>query len=197
MKYPVLLSVVICFFSMANAQTSIGLNVSSSLKNNSHTVENKTDLNNSNSDFALSAGPMLRFMLGSGSELDPYAGINFSNKNAANATISQLGLWLGCGYFFHVVRLGILTFSMGPDLALDFYLPPSNSGSDYSKYDIVASVPLNFDFDFYRKTSIRISADAFTIAYSHFSEVKEVSDNAFNYYLQSIMTPSFTFFITF
>ena len=184
------------FLFMGNAQTSIGLNVNNTLKNFSHNDDNVPANSNSNSDFELSAGPMLRIMLGGDREVDPYAGFSFSNTNNVN-NLSQLGFWLGCGYFFHVVHIGILTFSLGPDASFNFYLPPSNSGSDYSKFRINAGVPLNFDFDFFQKYSIRISASAFTMGYLHDAEVKGVSENTFDYSLQSILAPSFTFFYTF
>lgn len=196
MKYVLPCVVVAGFLFAGNAQNSIGLNVHSTLTNFSHNDENISADSKSNSDFELSAGPVLRIMLGGDREVDPYAGFSFSNTNNVN-NLSQLGFWLGCGYFFHVVHSGILTFSLGPDASFNFYLPPSNSGSDYSKFRINAGVPLNFDFDFFQKYSIRISASAFTMGYLHDAEVKGVSENTFDYSLQSILAPSFTFFYTF
>ena len=195
MKYALLCVAVAGIFAAGNAQMSIGLNVNSSLVNNSHTVDDFSQQNTSTSDFELSAGPVFRIMLDGDREIDPYAGFSFSNVND-NGNSSQLGFWLGCGYFYHVVHLGILTFSLGPDLSFDFYLPPSNSSSDYSKFGINVGVPLNFDFNFFRKFSIRISASAFTIGYSHEKD-SGISDDTFNYNLQSILMPSFTFFYTF
>jgi hypothetical protein len=153
--------------------------------------------NNNASDFFVSAGPVLRIILGGDREVDPKAGFSFSNTNRNNSSFSQLGFWLGCGYFYYLVHQGIFTFSLGPDLGLNFYLPPSNSGSDYSRFEINAGVPLNFDFDFFQKYGIRISASAFTIRYLHDAEAKGISENAFNYSLQSVLTPGFTFFYTF
>jgi hypothetical protein len=195
MKHVLLCVAAAGFLFAGNAQTSIGLNINSSLVNASHTVDGHSDQNHSNSDFDVSAGPVLRVMLGNDREIDPRAGFYFLNVNDADNS-SQLGFWLGCGYFFHVVHQGILTFSLGPDLGLNFYLPPSNSGSDYSHVEINLGVPLNFDFDFFQKCSIRISASAFTIGYSHLKE-SGVSDDTFTYSLQSILMPSFTFFYTF
>jgi hypothetical protein len=196
MKNTLLFIAAAGFLFAGNAQTSLGLSVTSSLDNNSHTVDGRSQENNNNSDFELSAGPMLRIMLGNDREVDPYAGFSFSNLNKPDNFSQQLGFWLGCGYFFHAVHAGILTFSLGPDLGLNFYLPPSNSGSDYSKFGINAGVPLNFDFDFFRKYSIRISASAFRIGYSH-EKSAGVSDDKGSYSLQSILTPRFTFFYTF
>jgi len=182
-------------FAAGNAQMSIGLDVNSSLVNKSHTVDDFSQLNTSTSDFELSAGPVFRIMLDGDREIDPYAGFSFSNVND-NGNSSQLGFWLGCGYFYHVVHLGILTFSLGPDLSFDFYLPPSTSGSGYSEFGINLGAPLNFDFSFFQKFSIRISASAFTIGYSHQKD-SGISDDTFKYNLLSILTPSFTFFYDF
>jgi hypothetical protein len=196
MKYALLCVAVAGFIAAGNAQTSIGLNVHSSLTSVSHKDDNFPLSNSNSSDFIVIAGPILRIMLGSDREVDPYAGFSFSNTNSSNNSSSQLGFWLGCGYFFHAAHLGILTFSLGPDLSVDFYLPPSNSGSDYAKYGINAGVPLNFDFEFSRNVDIRISASAFTIGYSYLKSAGVSDDNA-SYNLESILMPSFTFFLTF
>jgi|GEM_PF-3197979 hypothetical protein len=196
MKYALLCIAAAGFLAAGNAQMSLGLDVSSSLQNYSQKVDNYPQSNNSHSDFTLSAGPIFRIPLEGDRELDPYAELIFSNSNNAYGYSSQLGFLFGCGYFYQMAHVGILTFSLGPDLSFDFYLPPSNSGSDYSHFDINAGVPLNFDFDFSRKLSIRIRSWAFTIGYSH-DKATGTSNDIFNYSLQSILFPSFTFFYTF
>jgi len=169
---------------------------SDTLKNFSHNDDNVPANSNSNSDFELSAGRCCASCWAATAKLIRMPDFLFQTQNNVDNS-SQLGFWLGCGYFFHVVHIGILTFSLGPDLGFNFYLPPSNSGSDYSKFMITAGVPLNFDFDFFQKYSIRISASAFDIGYLHVAEATDVSENTFDYSLQSILAPSFTFFYTF
>jgi hypothetical protein len=186
MKIAVFYCIVLCVFSLGNAQTALGLNVGSDFNNSSHKNEGSVLDNYNRSDFGVQIGPTLRILLGSDREVTPNAGIIFTDNDDTGNT-SQLGFWLGCGYFFHLVHQGIFTFSLGPDASYNFYLPPSNASSNYSRFELNAGVPLNFDFDLYRQWSARISAYAFTFGYSHLKR-EVISDDTFRYSLTSILT---------
>jgi hypothetical protein len=195
MKIAAFYCLVLCVFSLGNAQTALGLNVGSDFNNSSHKNEGYLPDNYNRSNFSVQIGPTLRIMLGSDREVTPNAGIIFTDNDDTGNT-SQLGFWLGCGYFFHLVHDGVFTFSLGPDISYNFYLPPSNSAND-SRFELIAGVPLNFDFDFYKRWSVRISGYAFTVEYSHLKR-EVITDNDLGYSLTSILsTPRITFFYSF
>ena len=196
MKTAIFWCAIFLVFSIGSAQTSLGLTVGSEFNTISHKNGGYLPDNYNNSEFSFQIGPTLRIMLGGDREITPNAGITYSNNSDTTSSASQLGFWIGCGYFFHLVHDGAFTFSCGPDVSYNFYLPPSNSATD-SRFELIAGLPLNFDFDFFKRWSVRISGYAFTVEYSHLKR-EVITDNDLSYSLTSILsTPRIMFFYSF
>jgi hypothetical protein len=183
--------VLLLFLAAAtNAGVSLGLTLQSSLVSNSNQDQSANGQTTSSSNFNLSLGPIFRIGLSQISEVVPHAAFRvMSNSTTPGGSSSQEGLDAGCGFNFFLMSNEFMKFSLGPDVLGEFWFSTKAISLD-------AGMPVNVDFIFNSKWTMRISDKAVDFEYDY-SHSGYVNHNGITMNLQSFLQPSFTLFYTF
>lgn len=202
---------LIMMFSLAiQAEISLGLNLKNSFGSTS-TKANGTE--NGNSEFHLTIGPVFSIPISRNANLEPSAGLLWesnSSKNSGNEnSSSQGGLFFSCGIFFEIIENNVVQIALGPDGYYNVWFVPTikskanaNSAEQdispnkYSRNGFGITAPLQVKFPINQTWSVRIEGNLFELGWDITSS-DGVDSNAFNYSLQSILSPSVTMFVTF
>lgn len=186
--------IICCFAFTASSQVSVGLKLSSDLQNVTIKTDAPNATENSNSNFDLSLGPVVRFLLSPKVEISPDIGFmvqNTSQKNPNGDTSSSNnnGLFVGCGFYFFLAANSVFKFSLGPRVYSDLW---------FSRTDMTfgAQMPLNFDIELSGPWSIRASASVINVWYSYV-KAGGAAQSSFDYTIMSLFMPELSFFVTF
>ncbi len=172
--------------SATNAEVSLGLTLQSSLTSYSDQYQPPNSQTTQGSTFDLALGPIFRIGLSPVCEISPEAAIRV---NSSSTTTTQEALDLGFGFNFFVLSNSFLKFSLGPDVGGEFWFSTESITLD-------AGMPVNVDFIFNSKWTMRISDKAVDFEYDY-SHSGYVNHNGITMNLQSFLHPSFTLFYTF
>jgi hypothetical protein len=181
---------VLLFAAASYSQVSIGATLQYNFNDNNNKDQSPTGTTTDASSMNLMIGPTMRFGLSPNSELVPRLAMHItSNSSNPGSSNTQEALDVGCGLYFYLLGNSIMKFSLGPDLAAETWFSSN-------QFSIDAGMPINIDFLFDPKWTLRFSDKAVDFGYG-FSHIGNVVHNGFMVNIQSILMPSFTMFYTF
>lgn len=152
-----IIAIIVLVSISAHAQISTGIN-----GNVNYSTEDSKDI------FDLSLGPCVNIMLNDKIELAPTLLFGYSSmtmKNYQEYKTSQSFLGASIGTYFHLYNNEFITFGLGPDLSGKYYFASKAeiggddvAANDDSKTMLSLGMPLNFDFHFGEKITLRLSS---------------------------------------
>ncbi len=197
MKRFTILMIVTLLSIRSFAEISLGLNLSSELRNSRNQIN--PDNSREQVDYNFSLEPVLLINLSEKIELAPFAGLSFGSSTTYNnerktGDSNNWGFSLGCGVYFRLVGNQFLRFSIGPRVAysMQFY------GDDEYSFSPSVGAPANIDLCFNDRFFVRLSPMIAEIAYNSYRFREEDRHNdTFDFNVITRRESSIGFYITF
>jgi hypothetical protein len=152
-KYLVIVLLIVPCLALSSLDIGFGANVSG-------LVDTEKQDTSSASLIQMQLIPSLVLMLTPQVEIHPFIAIGYSKESDPDSFVvdieddlSQLWFAGGCGLFYHFINREIVSVSMGPRLALFYYLKPTGTSADV--YDSYLNLSVNVGLPIYLDVKLK------------------------------------------